>query len=208
MGRSVCLSIAVIVAAWPAAPAGLADRTPPQTQLATDVRCAAELGRGDQTRRQFCDVVIAARGSESIIMPVPPHAGEAVLLMDLHNRFTVPAAEASPADAFERHTAVVAVVRPTGEVIDRAAVAREFRTVQDLFDRVSGGGRQGGVKGVAPGPPESVRVRIPEDVNAIGIVGVRLELLTGALDETFDAPGRPVAVVSNLRIEYTPRHPW
>jgi hypothetical protein len=100
---------------------------------------------------------------------------------------------------------VVAIVRASGEVLDRAAVGREFRTVQDLFDRVSGGGRAAGVKGVAPGPPASIRVIIPEDVNAVGIVGVRLELLTRPRDDVFDAPGRPVAIVSNLRIEYTPR---
>lgn len=203
MSRAVRLAIVLSAAAGWSMLAG--EARPAQTRLTTEVRCAAELGAGEQTRRQFCDVVIAARGSESVIMQVPPRLGEATLMMDLHNRFTVPAADASPAEAFERHTAVVAVVGPTGELIDRAAVGGEFRTVQDLFDRVSGGGRQGGLKGVAPGQPEAVRIVIPEGVNAIGIVGVRLEVLTGTLDDTFDAPGRPVAVVSNLRIEYTPR---
>ena len=182
-----------------AAPAAL------QTQRTTDARCAAPLGTGAQTRRPFCDVVVAPLGSQSVLMTIPPHTGAATLMMDLHNRFTVPASDRTPAEAFERHVAVVAVVGPTGEVIDRAAVSREFRTIQDLFDRVTGGGRQAGVKGVAPGPPEAVRITIPEDVNAIGIVGVRLELLTPTIDETFDAPGRPVAIVSNFRIEYIPK---
>lgn len=176
-----------------------------QTQRSTEARCAAELGTGEQTRRPFCDVVVASLGSQSVLMTIPPHEGDATLMMDLHNRFTVPAEATTPAEAFERHVAVVAIVGPTGVVIDRAAVGREFRTVQDLFDRVTGGGRQAGVKGVAPGPPEAVRIVIPEDVNAIGIVGVRLELLTPTLDETFDAPGRPVAIVSNFRIEYIPK---
>ena len=80
----------------------------------------------------------------------------------------------------------------------------EFRTVQDLFDRISGGGRLGGVKSVAPGQAESVRVTIPPNVDAVGIVGVRLQLLSRSVSDTFDAPGRPIAIVSNLRIEYTP----
>lgn len=207
MPRTVAGVLALVAAVSVAAPAGGA-ATRRQTRLSTEVRCAAELGTGEQTRRRFCDVVIAPLGSQSVIMPIPPHAGETMLLMDLHNRFTVPAGGTSPAEAFERHVAVVALVRPTGEVIDRAAVGREFRTVQDLFDRVAGGGRQGGVKGVAPGPPEAVRMTIPEDVNAVGIVGVRLELLTSSIDDAYDAPGRPIAIVSNLRIEYTPRSPW
>jgi hypothetical protein len=41
-------------------------------------------------------------------------------------------------------------------------------------------------------------------VSEIGIVGVRLEVLTRNGRDTFDTPGRPVAIVSNLRIEYRP----
>lgn len=174
-------------------------------KVTTEARCAADLGAGEQSRRRFCDVVISTVGADSVVMPIPEHEGPATLLMDLHNRFTVPPAGVAPGDAFERHTVVVAVLRPSGEVIERAAVVREFRTVQDLFDRVSGGGRQGGVKGVAPGPPEQVRITIPAGVNAIGIVGVRLQLLSRDADQTYDAPGRPVAIVSNLRIEYAPK---
>jgi hypothetical protein len=38
----------------------------------------------------------------------------------------------------------------------------------------------------------------------VGVVGVRLTVLTRSGEETFEAPGRPVAIVSNLRIQYTP----
>jgi hypothetical protein len=50
-----------------------------------------------------------------------------------------------------------------------------------------------------------VRFTIPAGVSTVGVVGARLKVLTrlnGA--ETFDTPGRPVAIVSNLRLEYTP----
>jgi hypothetical protein len=105
---------------------------------------------------------------------------------------------------FARHEAVVSVIQPTGELIGRAAVVREFRSPGDLFDQIGGGSRPGGVKAVAPGPAEAVRFTIPSGVSTIGVVGVRLRVLTRAGEETFEAPGRPVAIVSNLRVQYTP----
>jgi hypothetical protein len=40
----------------------------------------------------------------------------------------------------------------------------------------------------------------------VGIVGNRLQTLTRAGgDEVFETPGRPVAIVSNLRLEYRTR---
>jgi hypothetical protein len=42
-------------------------------------------------------------------------------------------------------------------------------------------------------------------VNAIGIIGVSVERVSLAGRQTFDSPGRPVALASNFRIEYTPR---
>jgi hypothetical protein len=176
-----------------------------QTAITTTADCAVELGGGEQSRRRFCDVVIAARGGDSIRMVIPAHDGPAVLQMDLHNRFTIPAAGVAPADAFERHSAVVAVVAGDGAVLERASVTREFRTVQDLFDRIGGGARPGGVKSVAPGGAESVRVTVPAGIDEIGVVGVRLHVLSRRVDDTFAAPGRPVAIVSNLRIEYHPK---
>jgi hypothetical protein len=178
---------------------------PPGSAIATDADCAADLGTGDRSRRRFCDVVVAATGAESISVPIPPRRGPATLMIDLHNRFTVPAEDRPLAEAYRRHSAVVAVVGPDGAVLARAAVAREFRTVQDLFDRLGGGGTPGGLKAAAPGQAESVRFEIPEGLASVGIVGVRLEELTWRGLEVFDAPGRPVAMASNLRVEYMPR---
>ena len=50
--------------------------------------------------------------------------------------------------------------------------------------------------------PESIRVTIPAGISAIGIVGVRLEVMTRALRANHDQPGRPIAIVSNARIQY------
>jgi hypothetical protein len=175
-------------------------------RTSTEVACAADLGAGLKTRRQFCDVVIAASGDASVAMAIPAHTGAATLLFDLHNRFLVPIVTLDPSVAFTRHLAVVSVIRPTGETIEQVAVMREFRSTDDLFDTIGGGGRPGGIKAVAPSEPEAVRVTIPAGVDAVGLVGVRLDVTTRTTSkETFDSPGRAIAIVSNLRIQYTAR---
>jgi hypothetical protein len=174
-------------------------------RTSNSVKCAADLGAGLKTKRQFCDVVIASSGDASIAMPIPPHTGTATLTFDLHNRFLMPVVTLDPSIAYTRHLAVVAVVRSTGEVIEQAAVMREFRSTTDLFDTIGGGGRPGGIKAVAPSEPEEVRITIPAGVSGIGIVGIRLDVTTRAGKEAFDAPGRAIAIVSNPRISYTPR---
>ncbi|HUL72939.1 MAG TPA: hypothetical protein VLT86_07545 [Vicinamibacterales bacterium] len=180
-----------------------ATRRAASTKLAKDATCVSALGAGVKTNRSFCDVIIANTPARSVAMAIPPHTGAATLLFDLHNRFSAPAGPTDPAQAFQRHTVVVGVIRPTGEVIDRAAVVGEFRTVQDLFDRITGTG-PAGVKAVAPGPAQAVRVTIPAGVQAIGIVGIRQDIDTRTAHAAFTTPGRPVAIVSNMRIEYVP----
>jgi hypothetical protein len=174
------------------------------TKLSTEATCAEDLGPGIKSGHEFCDVIVSTTPAGSVVMKVPAHRGTATLLFDLHNRFTILSDTTDPSQAYVRHTAIVAVVRPSGTLIGRAAVVREFRTVQDVFDRIAGSG-PGGLKAVAPGQPEAVRMTIPAGLNSIGIVGVKLSILTRSLRATFATPGRPIAIVSNLRIEYTPR---
>jgi len=176
----------------------------PTRRTTTAVTCSSDLGRGAKSARQFCDVLISKAGAESVVMAIPPHSGTATLKFDLHNRFVVPLGRSDPGATFTRNSAIVAVLRSTGEQISRAAVAGEFRTVQDLFDRISGAG-PGGVKAVAPGPAEPYEVTIPTTVSSISLVGVRVEVLRRTGQATLENEGTPVAIVSNLRIEYTPR---
>jgi hypothetical protein len=201
------IAFVIGVAAWIAAPALTAQQSSPApgSRISTAVKCAADLGRGEKSRRQFCDVLVSGAGPQSIVVPVPAHSGDATLMFDLHNRFTVPAQSLAPADAFSRQSALVAVVGPAGQVIGRGAVSREYRTLDDLFDRIGGGGAAGGVKAVAPGYAEPVRVAVPEAVSVVSIVGLRLEEESKSGPAVYDAPGRPVALASNFRIEYIPR---
>ena len=178
----------------------------PGTRLVTKADCAATLGAGVKSRRTFCDVITAGTPAESVSLSIPAHTGVATLQFDLHNRFMIPVVANQPALAYTRHEAVVSVVSGSGDVIGQAAVVREFRVVADLFDQITGGGRPGGVKAVAPGPPEPVRFSIPAAVSSVGVVGASLRVKTAlGVDEVFDSPGRPVAIVSNLRLEYRPR---
>lgn len=194
------LALCALAAGRPAA-----QRAPARTRITTDAHCASDLGKGLKSQRQFCDVIIATEPADSVSMTIPPHAGTATMRFDLHDRFTIPAlAGVSGPLVFARQEAVVSLVRPGGGIIGHAAVVREFRSVADLFDQLAGTERPGGVKAVAPGQPESVQFIVPAGVSTVGVVGTRLKILTRAGDETVDTPGRPIALVSNLRIEYRP----
>lgn len=205
MSRLVPLVLVGVLAAGLGADAQRRTTAKPAAKKTTTAAvCASDLGTGVKTKRRFCDVIIASSAAASVAMTIPPHTGAATLWFDLHNRFVVPAPATPPALAFMSHVAVVSVIRQTGEVIERAAVSREFRTVADLFDRITGSAA-GVPKAIGPGAPQAVRVTIPAGVNAIGIVGARLEEWRASGRGAFDSPDRPIAIVSNLRIEYTPR---
>ena len=166
--------------------------------------CAGSLGPGVKTKRAFCDVIIGSTGDDSLSMQIPAHTGAATFYFDLHPRYEVTDPDADPAKVFQRHRAIVAIVGPTGDVIDRRAVAGEYRTTTDLFDRVAGDG-PGGFKVVSPGMPSTMKVTIPAGISAIGLVGLRLELMNRFTQQAYAETGRPIAIVSSWRIEYTPR---
>jgi len=174
----------------------------PATKTSTAATCVSEVGNGVSTKRRFCDVVIAQKAADSVVIPVPAHRGTATLRFDLHNRFTVPASNQTAAQAFARHVAVIAIVSQAGTVIDRATATAEFRKPADLFDLVAGG--PGGVKAIGPGRAESYTITVPANVTAIGLIGLWLDQTTARGRELFDTPGRPVALVSGIKVEYTP----
>ena len=177
----------------------------PDRRTSTTFACASDLGTGVASKRRFCDVIVATVAADSVSVTIPPHTGTATLSFDLHNRFTVSSASIDPAVAFARHVAVVSVIRPTGDVIGRAAVSRDYRTPNDLFDRIGGAARGAAPKGVAPGAPMPGQVVIPAGVTVVGIVGWRLEEWRSSGRGAFDTPGRPIAIVSNVRVDYLPR---
>jgi hypothetical protein len=200
------LHVAMIVATVPL----LAEQRPKPAargglvKQAVNMTCAAVLGAGVKTDRDFCDVIIGGDAKDSITAALPAHTGTATVTIDLHNRFTVPgSASTPPMLAYARHQAAVSVIAPSGDVLGRAIVAREFRTDANLFDKITGGAGPGGVKSIAPGPVETVEFTVPANVSSIGIVGTRLKVLARVGGEqVFDTPGRPIAIVSRVQVEY------
>jgi len=183
-----------------------AQQKPAATRKTTSAfACASDLGSGVASRRRFCDVIIASVAADSVSVTIPPHTGTATLSFDLHNRFTVPAGAIDPSQVFVRHTAVVSVIRQTGDVIGRAAVSRDYRTTADLFDRIASAVRGSTPKAEAPGAPMPSQVVIPAGISVVGIVGSRFEEWRPSGRGAFDTPGRPIAIVSNVRVDYVPR---
>ena len=203
-GRGVVVVLLTLAAATATEAWQSKTAKPPAKRLSQAFTCASDLGNGVASKRRFCDVVISSAAARSITIPIPARTGTATLMFDLHNRFTV-SAQTDIAQAFARHVAVASVIRSSGDLIDQVVVTRDYRTPADLFDRIAGAARGSLPISVAPGEPVPVKVTIPVNLTAVGIVGARLEETRSAGRAAYDTPGRPMAIVSNIRVEYTPR---
>ncbi len=218
MGRTFRLALAAIVAALlvtpsisaqtrrkPAAKKPAPKAQPASLKTATpDTRCPSLIGMGVKTIRSFCDVPAGRDPAQGIVVTLPPHAGPATLSFDLHARHTYSEAQTKAGEAYSRYRAVVGVLTMKGDLIERGAVEAEFRTAADLFDRIAGGAGPGGLKAVAPAGHEQIYITIPAGVDEVSILGETLDAVTPAGHETVVMQGRPVAIVSNLLVEYKP----
>jgi hypothetical protein len=184
------------------APAALA----PLKQEAADVKCSELLGTGIKTQASFCFVLAGRDPAQGVLVTIPPHTGEATLTFNLHNRHMYSEEEMRAGRGFAKYAAVVGVLTMDGDLLGRGAVQNEFRTSRDLYDRISGGVGPGNTKAVAPIGNETVTISIPAGVEQVSLLGEVLEATTVAGRETA-TPGRPVAIVSNLQIEYRPAPP-
>jgi hypothetical protein len=169
------------------------------------VTCPSPLGTGLASKRAFCDVLSGRDPAAGIIVKLPPHAGPAKLRFDLHNRHTFSEEQVKAGRAYARYTATIgALARKDGALISRAVVQSEFRKGADLVDRISGGAGPGGVKAVAPTGREPIEIEIPANVDEVGLLGEKVTIETLEGRETFSATGRPIAIVSNIVVEYRP----
>jgi hypothetical protein len=210
---AVTLTLPVAVAAQTKKPAPTKPPAPP-AKLAEPIRevprivCPAELGVGVTSGRTFCDVMSGTDPAAGILIALPPHSGPVTLSFDLHNRHTYSEDMTKANRAYARYTAVVGILAMDNTLISRAAVQSEFRKAGDLIDRIKGGAGPGGVKAVAPTGTERVTIVIPEEEqDQVSLLGEKLtiERLDGSA--TYASPGRPIAVVSNLLIEFRPPPP-
>ena len=187
----------------PAAAAPIA----PLKKESVELSCPTPLGVGVKTRRAFCDVMSGRDPAGGILIMLPQHRGPVTLTFDLHNRHTYSEEQVKTNRAFSRYTATVGVLTKDNTLISRAVVQNEFRKEADLVDRVDGGAGAGGVKAVAPTGTEAITMTIPEEEEQVSILGekVTVERLDGTA--TYSSPGRPIAVISNVMIEYRPGPP-
>jgi hypothetical protein len=170
-----------------------------------DVKCPERLGTGLKTKATFCFVLAGRDPAEGVLVTIPPHT-KATLTFDIHNRHTYSEEEVRAGRGFARYTAVIGVLSMNGNLLGRGAVQTEFRTAKDLYDRVIGGAGPGGTKAVAPLGREQVSIAIPAGVDQVSLLGEVLEATTSAGREVA-TPGRPVAIISNVQVEYTPPPP-
>ena len=176
--------------------------------------CPNALGEGVQTKRMFCDVLTGMSPMDGIIVTIPPHVGDVMLTFDLHNRVTYSEELIKQNKAYRRFTTSIGVLTMDNTLISRAVAQSEFRSASDLVDRISGGAGPGGVKAVAPTGTEPISITIPamEDktpIDKVSILGEKLtvERIDSATPDLYALPGQPVAIISNVMLEYHPAPP-
>jgi hypothetical protein len=189
------------------------------------MQCPSVLGNGMRTQRLFCDILTGTEPQEGLRVSIPAHEGTATLLFTLHNRQAAideapkdaAAKEASTAGAanenaaakaaaktFARYTAMLRVVMPNGTLVRQTVVQSEFRGPTDLVERIAGGAGRGGVKAVAPTGSETIALPLPAGVTEVSLLGEKLTIERIDGTEVITAPGRPIAVVSQVQVEYRP----
>ena len=192
------------------APAKTAKKAPEPEPVHTQAewRCRTELGTGLSTSRRFCDVLTGNDPKEGILITIPPHRGPVTISFELHNRHTYSAELVKLKQAYRKYTATIGVLSMDNTLVDRAVVQSEFRTEKDLFDRISGGAGPGGVKAVAPIGAEVITMQLPDDIGEqVAVLGEKLTVMRPDGVDNFASPGRPIASISNVMLEFRPAPP-
>ncbi len=184
-------------AARPAAPVRRVTESP-------EVTCPNVLGVGVGSQLQFYDVLTGRNPADGVVIHLPPHKGILSLTFDLHNRHTYSEEAVKTGRAYANYTATIGVLTMDGTLLSRAVVRSEFRTAKDLLDRIGGGAGPRGLKAVAPVGSERISLDVPENVDAVSLLGEKLTVLSRNGTETFTAPQRPIAAVSNIVIAFQP----
>jgi hypothetical protein len=168
------------------------------------VTCPESLGTGVRTGDQYCFVIAGRDPAQGVIIDIPPHTGDVTLRFDLHNRHTYSEEQMRAGRGYAKYTAGIGVLSLKGDLIDRAAIQTEFRSAKDIYERITGGAGPGGVKAVAPVGVEAISITVPAEYNQVSLLGEVLDAYTPAGRESA-SPGRPVAIVSKVTLEYRPK---
>ena len=177
---------------------------PPPVALkkeAPEMTCPAPLGVGVTTKKAYCEVSIGRDPASGVLVKLPPHRGNVTLTFDLHARHTYSAEESR---VYARYLASIGVLTLDNTLISRALVMAEYRNASDLLERIGGGAGPGGVKAVAPIGDEKISIVIPESEDQVSMLGEKLTIERNDGTQTFQQPGRLIAAISDVMIEYKP----
>lgn len=182
-------------------PAATATRTEP-----AQIQCPSPLGAGVVTKATYCDVLTGRDPLEGILVTIPPHTGPVVLTFDLHNRHLYSEELVRANRAYRQYTATIGVLTMNVDLLSRFVVQSEFRTAADLVDRIAAETGTAAVKAVAPTGTEPVRLTIAAGEERVSILGEKLSVIRPDVSapDTFTTSGRPIAVISNVMLEYRP----
>ena len=176
----------------------------PLMKVAPEMMCPTPLGVGVTTKLSFCDIMTGRDPAAGMLIALPPHSGPVTLTFDLHNRHTYSEEQMKTNRAFARYTATVGVLTLDNTLISR----RSCRTISE-GDRPSIAWWRGRPRRRRR---RADRHRIPHDHHSesedqFSILGEKLtyERIDGSA--TYTSPGRPIAVISNVMIEYRPAPP-
>lgn len=176
-----------------------------QTVAPAEIMCPAPLGTGVKTKREYCDVLTGRDPKEGILVKLPPHRGAVTLRFNLHNRHTYSEEEVRMKRGFASYIAGIGVLTLDNTLLTRAAVATEFRQADDLLERITGGAGPGGVKAVAPVGVELIALQLAAELTEVTILGEKLTVVrSDGQPANYTAPGRPIAIISDVTVEYTP----
>jgi hypothetical protein len=175
------------------------------TVAPAEMTCPSPLGTGIETKREYCDVLTGRDPKEGILIKLPPHRGAVTLRFNLHNRHTYSEEEVRMKQGFASYIAGIGVLTLDNTLLTRAAVATEFRRADDLLERIGGGAGPGGVKAVAPVGVEPIVLQLAAGLTEVSILGEKLTVVRAdGQPANYAAPGRPIAIISDVTVEYTP----
>jgi len=177
---------------------------PPRVAEPAKVTCPHVLGTGLGNRLEFCDVLTGRNPAEGILIKLPMHKGPLTLTFDLHNRHMYSEDLVKAGKAYANYTSTIGVLTIDGTLLARGVVRSEFRTAKDLFERIGGGAGPKGMKAVAPVGNQRISIDVPEEVNEVSLLGEKMTVISLNGTETFTSLQRPIAVVSNLNVDYQP----
>ena len=168
------------------------------------VTCPESLGTGVRTGDQYCFVIAGRDPAQGVIIDIPPHTGDVTLRFDLHNRHTYSEEQMRAGRGYAKYTSVIGVLSMKADLIGRAGVQTEFRSAKDIYERITGGAGPGGLKAVAPVGVEEITMSVAAEYDQVSLLGEVLDAFTPAGRESA-SPGRPVAIVSKVTVEYRPK---